>query len=94
MSQNAKLLCYLESRGSISTLEAVQNLLILRVSERIRELERLGYVFRHEPETTQGGARIMRYTLISIPQPSTAGSASAPSGEGVGQGAAAEMVAA
>ena len=68
MSQNGKLLAYLERHGSISTREAMHNLEIYRVSERIRELERLGFVFNHKAETTDSGARIMRYVLVSQPE--------------------------
>lgn len=65
-TQNGRLLAFLESHpNGISTLEAVEQLRILRVSERCRELERLGYIISHTPETTTGGARIMRYKLVS-----------------------------
>lgn len=67
-TQNAKLLSYLERHPEgITTLEAVNNLLILRLSERCRELESLGYVLSHTPEKTAGGARVIRYKLISVP---------------------------
>lgn len=72
MTQNAKLLRYLEQHGSITTAEATDNLRIFRVSERIRELEALGWRFDHLPHTTEGGARVIRYKLVSAPQPSTA----------------------
>ena len=65
MSQNAKLLTYLESHGSITTLEAMERLRILRLSERCRELERLGILIEHEPEKTPGGARVVRYRLVN-----------------------------
>ena len=66
MSQNSKLLLYFEQHGSITTREAMLNLGIYRVSERIREIERLGWVLKHEPVKI-GKARVMRYTLMGRP---------------------------
>lgn len=63
VSQNGKLLAYLEKHGSITTLEASDQLRICRLSERIRELERLGINIDHTPEHTAGGARVIRYRL-------------------------------
>ena len=68
MTQLARIVRYLEIHGSISTREAMHSLECYRCSERIRELERLGYVFDHQPEITDNGARIMRYVLLSAPQ--------------------------
>ena len=61
-TQNAKLLNHLERnpRG-ISTLEAMEQLRILRLSQRIIELERLGYLIEHRAGKTVGGARVVRY---------------------------------
>ena len=65
MTQNAKLLSYLERHSEgITQLEAFNALGCCRLSERIRELERLGYLIEHAPEKTAGGARVMRYRLI------------------------------
>ena len=63
MTQNARLLNFLEAHGSITTLEASDQLRICRLSERIRELERLGFNIDHDPEHTAGGARVIRYRL-------------------------------
>ena len=49
MNQNARLLSYLEQHGSITSLEAVDNLGILRLSERVREIEKLGIQINHCP---------------------------------------------
>ena len=65
-SQNARLLVYLEQNDGISTLEAMERLRILRLSERCRELEQLGFVISHNPEKTIGGARVIRYRLERI----------------------------
>ena len=67
MSQNAQILNWLETHDSgLSTLEAFQLFQCCRVSERIRELERLGYLIEHEPEKTPRGKRIMRYKLLRV----------------------------
>mgnify|MGYP001574898448 CR=1 FL=1 len=67
MTQNARILNWLESHDDgITTLEASDNLRICRLSERIREIERLGFLIEHEPERTSGGARIMRYRLLRV----------------------------
>ncbi len=62
-SQNAKLLRYLEANpNGLSQLEAFNTLGICRLSERIRELERLGFTIDHIPEHTEK-ARFIRYRL-------------------------------
>ena len=67
MSQNGKLRAWLESHGNgITTLEASDNLRICRLSERIREIERLGFLIDHEPQRTANGARVIRYKLLRI----------------------------
>jgi hypothetical protein len=66
MTQNQQLLSYLESHDGISTLEAMERLRILRLSQRIIELEGQGYLIEHEPERTSQGKRIMRYRLLRI----------------------------
>ena len=66
VSQNAKLLVYLESHDGVTQLEAFNGLGICRLSERCRELERLGFLIEHEPERTSGGARVIRYRLQRI----------------------------
>ena len=69
MTQNAKLLRYLESHGEgITTLEAMEKLRILRLSQRIIELERLGYLIAHTREKTSGGAYVTRYKLLHLEQ--------------------------
>ena len=67
MTQNARILNWLESHDEgITTLEASDNLRICRLSERIREIERLGFLIDHEPERTANGARVIRYRLQRI----------------------------
>jgi len=68
MTQNARLLAYLEAHpGGITQLEAFNALGCCRLSERVREIEALGYVLAHDAERTQSGARVIRYRLISVP---------------------------
>ena len=63
MTQNARLLNYLETHpNGITTLEAMQHLKVLRLSERIRELSKY-YEFSHTPEHTEN-ARVIRYRLL------------------------------
>ena len=68
MTQNGRLLNYLQQHPEgITTLEAMERLRILRLSERIRECEARDYVFSHTPEKTVNGARVVRYKLVSCP---------------------------
>ena len=68
MTQNAKLLNYLERHATgITQLEAFNTLGCCRLSERVREIESLGYVIEHKAERTPSGARVIRYRLISVP---------------------------
>ena len=65
--QNAKLLAYLESHDQgISTLEAMEQLRICRLSERIRELERdHGILIEHERDSSLN-AHFVRYKLLRV----------------------------
>lgn len=65
MSQKAKLLRYLETHDGVTQLESFNTLGICRLSERVRELERLGYFIGHTPEHTENGARVIRYKLLN-----------------------------
>lgn len=71
MSQNAKLLSYLQTHSSITTLEAMTHLGVCRLSERVRELEALGWVLRHERVSvpTRDGKRasVVAYSILSEP---------------------------
>ena len=66
MTQKAKLLNYLETHNGITQLESFMSLGICRLSERIRELERLGILIDHNPETTPNGHHVIRYKLGKI----------------------------
>ena len=66
MTQNAKLLDWLEMHDDgISTLEAMENLRILRLSERVRELEALGFLIEHERDASLN-AHFVRYKLLRV----------------------------
>ena len=71
MTQNARLLVHLETRGPITQRDAFILLGIMRLSQRVRELEDLGYVIQHErikvPTREGEEANVTRYTLISEP---------------------------
>ena len=66
MSQNSRLLNYLKIHDGITQLESFNGLGICRLSERIRELERLGFLIDHQPERTLSGARVVRYSLLRV----------------------------
>ena len=74
MSQNGKLLAYLQQHGSVTQLEAFNGMGICRLSERVRELESLGFVIEHRSVTVPARdgktARVTRYRLIAEPNPS------------------------
>ena len=64
--QNRNLLNWLESHDEgISTLEAMEKLRICRLSERIREIERLGFLIDHERDSSLN-AHFVRYRLVRI----------------------------
>jgi len=62
MSQKSKILEYLKAGNSITTAGAVSLFQCYRLSERIREIKKDGYLIGHERETTTGGASIIRYS--------------------------------
>ena len=52
-SQNARIIEYLETHGSITQQEAERQLGIWRLASRISDLKRRGYVFTTEWKTVQ-----------------------------------------
>ena len=72
MTQNAKLLWHLSSGNSVTQLDAFNQFGICRLSERIRELERLGWTIKHEsvsvPTREGKNATVTRYSLLSEPK--------------------------
>jgi len=70
-TQNARLLCYLESHESgITIFEAMFELGIGCLHKRLSELQpiitKMGYILDDEWETTPGGARVVRHRLSRI----------------------------
>ena len=63
MTQTAVILAALQRGESITTLEASDKYRICRLSERVRELERMGYRIDHKPERLNG-KRWVRYSLV------------------------------
>lgn len=61
--QNPAILRYLREHGSITPMEAINYLGILRLSGRILELRQAGYRIRTDRYTTGGGAVVARYVL-------------------------------
>lgn len=67
MTQNQALLKYLKTHKGITQWDAADKLGILRLSERIRELERSGHYIRHSRNAKENryGHRVgfVRYSL-------------------------------
>ena len=61
--QNAAILRYLRDHGSITPMEALNYLGVMRLSGRILELRQSGYAIRTDTYTTRNGARVARYVL-------------------------------
>jgi len=71
LNQRMKIVEYMRDNGGITSLEAVENLHILRLASRIHELVRLGYDIDKEMiyKSKDDGSTIhyMRYTLLGEP---------------------------
>lgn len=68
-TQNGRLLNWLQTRGPVTQLDAFNSLGICRLSERVRELERLGYVIEHSTVTVPARdgktAHVTQYALMA-----------------------------
>jgi hypothetical protein len=62
-SQCYKILWWLSSKGQITPIDALESCGCFRLSERIRELEALGWDIRHEWVKLPSGKRVMGYKL-------------------------------
>lgn len=62
-TQKQLVLTHLRSRGSITTLIATKRYQCFRLSQRIIELERDGYLINHTP-VNRNGRRYMAYSLV------------------------------
>jgi hypothetical protein len=61
--QQAVVYDYLSTHAAITTRTATRELEIYRLSERIRELEKMGARISRRMVETKNGARVMEYTL-------------------------------
>lgn len=62
-TQEEMVLAYIVKNGSITTMDAFNDLGITRLSGRIHDLRRDGYDIEMSWETSASGARYGRYTL-------------------------------
>ncbi len=66
-TQNQRILDYITENGSITQLEALQELGIMRLASRISDLRRLGYPINSKMETVKNRfgekCSIKRYSL-------------------------------
>ena len=67
MTQNEKILKYIETEGSITPLDALREFGCMRLASRISELKRAGYPISKDMETAKNKAgepvRYARYRL-------------------------------
>lgn len=64
-TQNMQVLTYMEQHDSISALEAMVELNIMRLASRIHDLKKLGYEIDGEMVISAGGKRYKRYRIAS-----------------------------
>ena len=66
VSQNNKILEYMEEHGSITSREAMMRLNVMRLASRICDLKKKGYPIVTDMETSANGARYARYSLERV----------------------------
>lgn len=76
MSENSKptqaqrVLEYIETFGSITQLEALRDIGVMRLASRISELKKKGYAIKSDRETVQNRwgepCRVKRYSLQEV----------------------------
>ena len=66
VSQNNKILEYMENYGSITSREAMMRLNVMRLASRICDLKKKGDPIVTDLETSANGARYARYSLESV----------------------------
>lgn len=68
LSQNEKIIQYIEENGSISPLEALREFGCMRLASRISDLRKAGFPITSEMETTKNKKgetiRFARYRLL------------------------------
>lgn len=65
-SQCAQVLKYIEENGSITSLEAFEDLRILRLASRINDLKKLGYPIESKMETYFVNGIFKRYARYTL----------------------------
>ena len=70
LTQCEEVLRHLQTRGSITALEAIDLYGCMRLAARISDLKKQGHGISAKSITTKGGATIARYSLTNITQPS------------------------
>lgn len=68
ISQSDLVLAWLRAYGTISTIEAFEYLKITRLSARIYDLKRLGFVFNAERKVSKEGKRYVKYSILHDPE--------------------------
>lgn len=67
LTQNQRILDYLDSHGSITQLEALSQLGIMRLASRISDLRKRGYMIESKMDTVHNRygekCRVKRYTI-------------------------------
>lgn len=66
VSQNNKILEYMENYGSITSREAMMRLNVMRLASRICDLKKKGYPIVTDMEKSANGARYARYSLERV----------------------------
>jgi hypothetical protein len=66
VSQNNKVLEYMENYGSITSREAMMRLNVMRLASRICDLKKKGYPIVTDMETSTNGVRYARYSLERV----------------------------
>ena len=70
MTQNSRILAYLETHDGLTVLEAFSELRVCCLHKRLSELQpviaKMGYILDDEWETTAGGARVVRHRLSRV----------------------------
>lgn len=68
MTQNQRVIAYLEQFGSITQLEALRDLGIMRLASRISDLKKMGYTIESNVEAVENRweekCYIKRYRLV------------------------------
>ena len=68
ISQSDLILTWLRAHGTISTLEAFERLKITRLSARIYDLKKLGFVFDTKRKVSKEGKRYLEYSISYDPE--------------------------